>query len=78
MANPKTIIFSFDGTGNEPSDSKSYTKDKSISNILKLHVLLGGGILTDQTKTKTANGNDQITHYYNGIGTFELKLSSVP
>jgi len=78
MTDPKTIIFSFDGTGNEPGDSKSYTEDESISNILKLHILLGGGILTDRTKTKTANGSDQVTHYYNGIGTRESALSSVP
>ena len=74
----KTIIFSFDGTGNEPSDSKSYTEDESISNILKLHLLLGGGILTDKTPTKTENGDPQITYYYNGIGTRDSKLLSVP
>ena len=78
MANPKTIVFSFDGTGNEPSDSKSYMEDESISNIFKLHILLGGGILDDHTQTKTKGGIDQITHYYNGIGTRDGVLSSVP
>ncbi len=74
----KTIVFSFDGTGNEPSDSESYMEDESISNILKLHLLLGGGILTDRSETKTEDGGDQITYYYNGIGTREGPLSSVP
>ena len=79
MANYKTIIFSFDGTGNEPSDSKSYMEDESISNILKLHILLGGGILTDRSETKTAdNEGEQITYYYNGIGTREGVLASIP
>ena len=78
MTDSKTIIFSFDGTGNEPSDSKSYMEDESISNILKLHILLGGGILTDRSETKTINGGDQITYYYNGIGTREGSLSSIP
>ena len=78
MATPKTIIFSFDGTGNEPSDSKSYMQDESISNILKLHILLGGGILDDHTETKTEGGGDQITYYYNGIGTRDGILSSIP
>ena len=78
MTTPKTIIFSFDGTGNEPSDSESYMEDESISNILKLHILLGGGILDDHTETKTEGGGDQITYYYNGIGTRDGILSSIP
>ena len=31
----KTIVFSFDGNGNEPSDVAGFTKDESISNVLK-------------------------------------------
>ncbi len=30
----KTIIFSFDGTGNEVSDAKKFAVDTSISNVL--------------------------------------------
>lgn len=67
----KTCIFSFDGTGNEPSDADQFTEDESISNVLKLHILMGGGIDTDNSDTKTPNGGHQRTYYYNGIGTRE-------
>lgn len=68
---PKTLIFSFDGTGNEPSDAGKFEEDESISNVLKLHILLGGGIDKDRSDTKTPGDKSQITHYYNGIGTRE-------
>ena len=67
----RTLVFSFDGTGNEPSDAEGFEHDESISNVLKLHVLLGGGLTTDSTETKTPGGEEQLTHYYNGIGTRE-------
>ena len=72
---PKTLIFSFDGTGNEPSDAGEFDKDESISNVMKLHVLMGGGFHLDKSKTRTPGGNQQITHYYSGIGTRESGLS---
>lgn len=71
----KTLIFSFDGTGNEPSDAGEFQEDESISNILKLHILMGGGLLADKTETETPSGNLQVTYYYNGIGTREDGLS---
>ena len=67
----KTLVFSFDGTGNEPADATEFTEDESISNVLKLHVLMGGGLQEDRSETKTPNGNLKETHYYNGIGTRE-------
>ncbi len=67
----RTIVFSFDGTGNEPSDAEGFKEDESISNVLKLHILLGGGLRDDQTDTKTVAEAPQVTHYYNGIGTRE-------
>lgn len=67
----KTLVFSFDGTGNEPSDAEHFTEDESISNVLKLHILMGGGINADNSQTKTPNNDQQITYYYNGIGTRE-------
>ena len=70
--NGRTLVFSFDGTGNEPSDAEGFEHDESISNVLKLHVLMGGGLAgLDLTETKTPGGQDQVTHYYNGIGTRE-------
>ncbi len=65
----KTLVFSFDGTGNEPSDAGEYEENESISNILKLHVLMGGGISSYQTETKTLANKKQLIFYYNGIGT---------
>ncbi|MDD9863663.1 MAG: DUF2235 domain-containing protein [Gammaproteobacteria bacterium] len=68
---PRTLVFSFDGTGNEPGDAHEFKEDESISNILKLHILMGGSIQEDQSDTKTPAGADQKTYYYNGIGTRE-------
>ncbi len=68
----RTLVFSFDGTGNEPSDAEAFEHDESISNILKLHVLMGGGLQgKDETQTSTPGGEEQQTYYYNGIGTRE-------
>ena len=67
----KSLVFGFDGTGNEPADAGEFTEDESISNVLKLHVLMGGGLRRDKSDTKTPNEKRQVTHYYNGIGTRE-------
>ena len=67
----RTMVFSFDGTGNEPHDATGFKEDESVSNVLKLHVLMGGGLAEDNTLTKTPKGEDQKTFYYNGIGTRE-------
>ncbi len=67
----KTLIFGFDGTGNDPSDANAFMEDESISNVLKLHILMGGGLQSDRSDTRTPNGSLQVTHYYNGIGTRE-------
>jgi len=67
----RTLVFSFDGTGNEPSDASNFHADESVSNVLKLHVLMGGGLDKDNTKTATPNHGEQMTYYYNGIGTRE-------
>ena len=67
----RTLVFSFDGTGNEPHDASGFKHDESVSNILKLHVLMGGGLEEDRSETRTEAGGIQETHYYNGIGTQE-------
>lgn len=68
---PRTLVFSFDGTGNEPQDAAEFQHDESISNVLKLHILLGGGLDRDLTDTETDDGAPQYTFYYNGVGTRE-------
>ena len=67
----RTLVFSFDGTGNEPGDATGFKEDESVSNVLKLHVLMGGGLAEDNTSTLTPGGDSQKTYYYNGIGTRE-------
>ena len=67
----RTLVFSFDGTGNEPQDASGFKHDESVSNIMKLHVLMGGGLEEDRSETCTKAGGIQKTHYYNGIGTQE-------
>lgn len=69
--NSRTLVFSFDGTGNEPADANEFKENESVSNVLKLHILMGGGFQKDNSSTKTPQGNSQITYYYNGIGTHE-------
>ena len=73
--NKKTFVFSFDGTGNEPIDAGKFTQDESISNVLKLHLLMGGGVEVDKSATQAPDGSAQITRYYNGIGTREGRLA---
>lgn len=64
----QTLVFSFDGTGNEPADADGFKQDESISNVFKLHILLGGGI-EPQPPVRTRSGRRQAAYYYNGIGT---------
>ena len=66
----KTLVFSFDGTGNEPADAGGFKQDESVSNILKLHLMLGGGIAR-RSSTAAPSGRVQTAYYYNGIGTRE-------
>ncbi|MBH0056631.1 DUF2235 domain-containing protein [Pseudoalteromonas sp. SWXJZ94C] len=74
----KTLIFNFDGTGNEPRDAEQFSsehfkEDASISNILKLHLLLGGK-LEGSPVTPFPN---QLSFYYQGIGTKGSRLKRV-
>lgn len=68
---PRTLVFCFDGTGNEPGDAGEFQEDQSVSNVLKLHILLGGNF------ADPAPGAGQLNFYYNGIGTWEGK-SRIP
>ena len=70
----RTLVFNFDGTGNEPSDAGDFAEDESISNVLKLHVLMGGGLESGETGVETPDGGEQRVFYYNGIGTREGSL----
>jgi hypothetical protein len=71
----KTLIFNFDGTGGEPRDAEQFSaehfkEDSSVSNIVKLHLLLGGQF---QNSPKTPFSN-QLSFYYQGIGTKGSRL----
>ncbi|OHU84355.1 MULTISPECIES: T6SS phospholipase effector Tle1-like catalytic domain-containing protein [Pseudoalteromonas] len=66
---PSLLVFSFDGTGSEPRDSQQYSaeqfkEDCEISNVLKLHLLLGGRIHPQAESHFPA----QKCFYYSGIG----------
>ena len=68
----KRIVLCFDGTCNEPEDAvqkhalmgMGELKDNSISNVLKLHLLLGGDL------RKRTVVSDQMSFYYPGVGTY--------
>ena len=71
------LIFNFDGTGNEPEDAKQDNKykakqeDDNISNVLKLHLMMGGNLFNNGE----LYGNSTlrtIDHcfYYQGVGTY--------
>ena len=75
----KKLIFCFDGTGNEAEDANSSRsllglggiKDASITNILKLHLLLGGNLKTHPI------GQAQMSFYYSGVGTYGGLLQKI-
>lgn len=73
----KTLAFCFDGTSNDPGDASGFKEDESITNILKLHILMGGGLEEGRSPTATPSGQPQIAFYYNGIGAREGK-SRIP
>ncbi|MBF0447493.1 MAG: DUF2235 domain-containing protein [Magnetococcales bacterium] len=72
----KKIILCFDGTSNDPQDArqrkniKLALKDGSVSNIFKLHILLGGSV----NRTGESFFDDQTSYYYQGVGTYGNKL----
>ncbi|MFT7138957.1 MAG: hypothetical protein ACJAYE_001701 [Candidatus Azotimanducaceae bacterium] len=70
----KLLIFNFDGTDNEPADAiqdKNFfgsIEDSSITNVLKIHLLLGGTLQNKTGNTQLKKGTR--TFYYNGVGTY--------
>ncbi len=67
----KKIVISFDGTCNEPEDAEQERgffglgelEDSSITNVLKLHLMLGGDLL------ERSKFEGQECFYYSGVGT---------
>lgn len=67
------LFFCFDGTGNEPDDSMEdrsllSIEDSGITNVLKLHLLLGGDLKDGQ------HVPNQHSFYFSGIGTRGSRL----
>lgn len=61
------LFFHFDGTDNEPQNAADFrTTDRSISNVLKSHLLLGGR--AHIRASLLPHGN--ISFYYSGVGTY--------
>lgn len=71
----QTLVFSFDGTGNEPSQVNEFKQDESITNVLKLHIMMGGCMEAGKNGMQTPSRHDQKTYYYNGIGTRDGRYS---
>ena len=69
------LIFCFDGTYNEPEDVKDFCSDSSITNIAKLHVLLGG--IFKPLNAKNNQGLKQHSFYYSGVGTHGNWLTNI-
>ncbi len=63
----KKLIFCFDGTCNSPQDSDDYFEDTSISNVLKLHIFLGGKL--NPNNDANIDTPNQQCFYYSGVGT---------
>ncbi len=63
----KKLIFCFDGTSNDPSDAGDFFSGSSISNILKIHALLGGSLNPMNAAKSKIRG--QRSFYYSGVGT---------
>ena len=73
----KNIIICFDGTCNHPSDAKQEKEwfgndvvDNGITNVLKLHVLMGGTLKNDLN-------SEQYNFYYSGVGTYGNKIQKI-
>lgn len=70
----KKIIICFDGTCNEPADAEQKSayfglgelEDSSITNVLKLHLLLGG----DLKGRNAFEADGQYCFYHSGVGTY--------
>ena len=71
MANKK-LIFCFDGTCNDPEDAQDCFEDSSITNVLKLHLMLGGNLRDDEAKI-----DGQRTLYFSGVGTYGGKVRRI-
>lgn len=72
------LVFNFDGTGNEPEDAvqeehyKEKREDDNISNVLKLHFMMGGNLYKKGSPRYGKSIQSNINHcfYYQGIGTY--------
>ena len=75
------LVFNFDGTGNEPEDANQEAQqndikeDESISNILKLHLMMGGNLFnTGDLYGKSSLSAIDHCFYYQGVGTYGSKI----
>lgn len=67
------LFFHFDGTTNSPEDAYAQAdQDESISNVLKSHLLMGGGLNASDGRLNVDSPNRSF--YYSGIGTYGSAL----
>lgn len=74
------LIFSFDGTSNEPKNAEQsinkqgIKEDDSITNIVKFHLLCGGNLARTPGQASGWVNSKQKCFYYTGIGTYGSRL----
>lgn len=67
------LFFHFDGTTNGPDDAYAHAdQDESISNVLKSHLLMGGGLNVSDGRLNVDSPHRSF--YYSGIGTYGSPL----
>jgi len=77
---PKNIVLCFDGTSNHPRDAKQERewfgtgdiKDNGITNILKMHAMLGGNLANKPSNIPSFK--NQQSFYYSGVGTYGSRV----
>lgn len=76
----KRIFICFDGTSNHPRNAKQERewfgsgeiKDNGITNVLKLHAMLGGNLMNEPSHLPGMAGQHSL--YYSGVGTYGSKI----
>ncbi|MBL4763735.1 MAG: DUF2235 domain-containing protein [Colwellia sp.] len=77
------IVICFDGTNNHPRNAKQEREwfghgeieDNGITNVLKLHCLLGGNLVNKISNITATSA--QRSFYYSGVGTYGNKIQQI-
>ena len=67
---PKTLIFCFGGSGNDPGDAGHWDRPVGIDHMLRLQLRFGGMPDNSGEPIVNAHGEQQRSFYYAGIGCY--------